>query len=170
MHSRVLEPCGIIRVHAWDSKAADLSRAKLVLGVAFPKETGTIANGRADILCIGPTDWLVIADDPDVNELLRGLAEAFEGSTYRATNVSQAFARVAIEGPEVRVLLNKGSALDLHPASFPAGRCARTRFADVPLFICCTGMSAFECIVASSYRDYLISWLTDAGADLPFTS
>src|SRR5713101_1903053 len=116
MHSRMLDPCGILRVQSWDSRAAGLSKTEQVLGVVWPDETGAVAHGRAEILCIGPTDWLVISNDPDVTELLQGLAQAFEGSTFRATNVSQALARVAIEGPDADVLLSKGSSLDLHPS------------------------------------------------------
>jgi sarcosine oxidase, subunit gamma len=133
-----------------------------VLGVAWPEEVGATGNGHADILCIGPTDWLVIARDPDVTGLLHGLEAAFEGSAFRATNVSQALTRMAIEGSDARVLLTKGTALDLDPTCFPPGRCARIRFADLPLIVRCTRMAAFELIVASSYHEYLISWLNDA--------
>jgi sarcosine oxidase, subunit gamma len=171
MLSRVLEPCSIIRVQTWDSnvrgvpKPAGLAKAEQALGVTWPEVIGVTANGRTDILCIGPTDWLVIAPDPDVTGLLHGLGEAFEGSSFRATNVSAALSWLAIEDPDARVLLNKGTALDLDPTCFPPGRCARTRFADIPLIVRCMRVSAFELIVASSYHEYLIAWLNDAAGE-----
>jgi len=171
MRSCALEPCGIIRVQTWDSngtglsKPACLSKAEQVLGVTWPERVGATANGRADILCIGPTDWLVIARGSDITGLLHGLEEAFEESAFRATNVSQALTRFAIEGPDARVLLSKGTALDLDPTCFPPGRCARTRFADLPLILRCTRIAAFELIVASSYHEHLISWLNDANVE-----
>ena len=70
-----------------------------------------------------------------------------------------------IQGPEVRSLLLKGCALDLHPSQFPPGRCARTRFAALPTILRCTSATNFECIVTSSYRDYLLSWLADAAEE-----
>jgi len=87
---------------------------------------------------------------------------AFDGSAFRATNVSDALARIEINGPEVRNLLAKGCSLDLHPPRFAPGRCARTRFAGMPVIVCCRGASKFECIVTISYVDYLLSWLADA--------
>jgi sarcosine oxidase subunit gamma len=171
MLSRVLEPCGIIRVQTWDSSVAGVSKpvglakAEQALGVTWPELVGATANGHADILCTGPTDWLVIAHDPDITGLLHGLGEAFEGSSFRVTNASHALSRIAIEDPDARVLLAKGTALDLDPTCFPPGRCARTRFADIPVIIRCMRMSAFELIFASSYHEYLISWLNDAARE-----
>jgi sarcosine oxidase subunit gamma len=169
MLNRVLDPCSIIRVQTWECEAAAPLKVEQMLGVAWPKETGTVARGHADIICTGPTDWLVIASDPDTNALLQQFDEAFQGSAFRTANVSQALARVEIDGPEARVLLNKGCALDLHPPHFPPGRCARTRFAGMPVIVRCTQESTFECIVASSYRDYLVSWFADAAIEFSGT-
>jgi sarcosine oxidase subunit gamma len=165
MRSHLLDPCTFIRVQTWNSHATPSQEVEIALGTPWPKETGTIASGRADILCIGPTDWLVTATDPDAKTLNRQLEGAFEGSTFRATNVSHALAHIEVQGPEVRALLLKGCALDLHPSHFPPGRCARTRFAALPTVLRCTGPTNFECVIASSYRDYLLSWLADAAEE-----
>jgi sarcosine oxidase subunit gamma len=165
MFKTLIDPCSIIRLQSWDCEIPAPSKIEQVLGSAWPNETGVAASGRVDILCVGPTDWLVIDTHPETGALLQQLAEAFEGSAFRATNVSSALARIEIEGPEARVLLSKGCALDLHPPCFPPGRCARTRLAGMPVIVRCTRASTFECIIASSYRDYLVSWLTDAAAE-----
>ena len=161
----LIDPCSILRVQTWDSQAPAPAKVEQALGVVWPHDSGAVACGRAAILCIGPTDWLVIAPDPDVTGLLHGLEVAFEGSSFRATNASHALTRLAIEHSEARVLLSKGTALDLDPTCFPPGRCARTRFADIPVIVRCMRMSAFELIVASSYHQYLISWLNDAARE-----
>ena len=160
----VPDPCSIIRVQTWDCGAA-APKVEQVVGIPWPREAGTVANGRADIICSGPADWLVISRDPDATALLQQLEEALEESSFRATNVSSALACIEVESPEVRALLAKGCALDLHPSRFPPGRCARTRFAGMPVIVRCTLNSTFQCIVASSYRDYLVSWLTDASRE-----
>ena len=162
MRSHLLSPCSFIRVQTWNSQETTNQPAELALGAPWPRETGTIASGRADILCIGPTEWVVMATDSDAKALHQQLEDAFDGSAFRATNVSQALVRIGVHGPEVRALLLKGCALDLDPSRFPPGRCARTRFAALPIVLRCTGPTDFECIVASSYCDYLLSWLSDA--------
>ena len=165
MHSRVVDPCSFVRVQTWDSQAVTPVKIGQTLGVAWPLEVGAVGSSRVDVLCIGPTDWLVTSTDPDPAELLRELDEVFAGTPFRVANVSQALTRIELAGSEVRTLLLKGCSLDLHPSRFPPGRCARTRFASLPAILRCTGLATFECIVTSSYRDYLLSWLTDATAE-----
>ena len=75
-----------------------------------------------------------------------------------------------LDDPEARVLLAKGCALDLDRSRFPPGRCARTRFAGMPIILSRTQPSTFELILASSYGDYLFLWLTDAATEFSSTS
>ena len=162
MRRRVLDPCSFVRVQTWNSQPVAPTKIEQQLGTPWPQDVGAIASGRADILCIGPTDWLVTSRDPDPTALLHQLNAAFEDTPFRATNVSHALVRVELDGSEVRTLLLKGCSLDLHPSRFPPGTCARTRFASLPAILRCTGPHTFECIVTATYRDYLMSWLTDA--------
>jgi sarcosine oxidase, subunit gamma len=161
----LLDPCSIIRVQTWDYDSPAPSAAEEVLGTTWPRRTGTFASGHGDIVCTGPTDWLVILTDPGTSVLSQRLDAALTGSTFRATDLSQALVRVSIEGPGGRTLLAKGCALDLHPTRFPPGRCARTRFAGMPVVVRCMRDCAFECIVTRSYAEYLQSWLTDAALE-----
>jgi sarcosine oxidase subunit gamma len=164
MRSRPLESCSIIRVQSWNGALAP-SAVEQLLGVRWPKTIGAVASGRAAIICVGPTDWRVIAADPDFTPWLQQLDAAFEGSAFRATDVSQALARIEIDGPEARELLAKGCSLDLYPPLFPPGRSARTRFAGMPVVVRCLRHSTFECIVPVSYADYFLSWLEDAALE-----
>jgi sarcosine oxidase subunit gamma len=165
MRRVVLGACSIIRIQSWDSEGRAPATVNDIFGVAWPQKTGTVASGRVDIICVGPTDWLVLAADPDAASWLHQFDTLFQGSTFRATNVSQALVRFQTEGPEVRDLLAKGCSIDLHPPHFPPGRSARTRFAGMPVIVHCTGPSTFECIVTLSYADYLRSWLADAALE-----
>ena len=166
MLKSLLNPCSIIRVQAWECELPAPSVVEQVLDIAWPKATGTVASGGyADILCTGPTDWLIVSTDPDVEPLLERLQKAFERSAYRATNMSSALRRIPIEGTHARALLSKGGGLDVHPQAFPPGRCARTRLAGMPVIVRCTEESTFQCIVAASYADYLDSWLADAALE-----
>jgi heterotetrameric sarcosine oxidase gamma subunit len=101
--------------------------------------------------------------DPLQRSRRRGVLEklegAFEGSAFRATDLSQGLARFEIDDHEARIFLAKGFALDLDTSCFPAERCAPTRFAGMPVILRCTQPCTFELILASSYGDYLILWL-----------
>ena len=165
MRSRALNASSIVRVQTWDPSAKAPSKVEQALGVAWPQETGAVASGWADIVCLGPTDWLVVASEPEPIALLHRLEEAFEAGAFRTTNVSHALTRIEIDGTEARTLLAKGCSLDLHPARFAPGRCARTRFAGMPVIVRCIREIAFECIVTRSYTDYLLCWLTDASVE-----
>jgi heterotetrameric sarcosine oxidase gamma subunit len=161
MHKGVLGPCSIIRIQTWDGEALVTPAVEDILGVAWPEKTGLVARGRADVICLGPTDWLVVAADPDASVWLPRFETVFEGSTFRATNMSQALVRIQVQGPEVCDLLAKGCAIDLYPPLFPPGRAVRTRLAGMPVIVSCTGTSSFELIVTQSYADYLLAWLAD---------
>jgi sarcosine oxidase, subunit gamma len=161
MLKTVLDLGSIIRVQSWNSQSA-APAGESALGVSWPGVVGMIARGRADILCIGPADWLVVTSECDAKSLLQLLGEAFEGPAFRATDLSQALCGIEIKGPAVRDLLAKGCSLDLHPRLFAPGHAVRTRFAGMPIIVHCTDTLAFELIVTRSYVDYLLSWLADA--------
>jgi sarcosine oxidase, subunit gamma len=162
MRNTVLDPCSIFRVQTWNSAPIPAAAIEELLDVCWPTITGHVARGRADILCIGPADWLVLAPESDGAALGRRLGLAFEGSATRATDVSQALVRIQIKGAEVRDLLAKACSLDLHPPLFPLGRALRTRFVGMPVIVHCTGTATFELLVTRSYAEFLLSWLGDA--------
>src|ERR1700722_14583830 len=103
-----LDPGGIIRVQSWDIRTAVPPQAEELLGLQWPTTTGTEARGRADVLCIGPTDWLVLMPNSTVAPVLQALSDAFAESSYRSTESSSALARVQVEGTNARALLAKG--------------------------------------------------------------
>src|SRR5580692_9570099 len=106
MRKQVLDSPSIIRIQSWHSKPKDPWKVEYALGVSH--QAGASVSGRADIICISPTDWLMIAADTDAALLVQRLNTAFAGSTYRASDVSQALLRIQIDGPELRDLLAKG--------------------------------------------------------------
>lgn len=165
MSSRVLDSCTMLRVQSWDIKAAVPSRVEQALGIPWPKLTGTVATGCAEILCLGPTDWLIVAANSDTATLLEVVTDAFRGSSFRVTNVSQALSRIHLEKPHARSLLSKACALDVAPEFFPPGRSVRTRVAGIPVVVRCMQALTFECIVSVSYCEYLSAWFKDAATE-----
>ena len=108
-------------------------------------------------MCLGPADWLLVSQMHFATEVsAQGLA---------LVELTDGVAGLAVTGSAVRELLAKGCGLDLHPRSFPAGRCARTRFAQIPLVMDCLEASRFELYAARSYEHYLHAWLDDAARE-----
>ena len=162
MRKQVLGPCCIVRIQSWDDAKLAPSAVESMFGVSWLRKTGSLASGRVEVICVGPTDWLVLATESEATAWLDRPAAAFATDPFRATNVSDALARIEIEGPEVRDLLSKGCSLDLHPPLFPVGRSARTRLAGTPVIVRSTGTFTVELIITQSYANYLMAWLEDA--------
>jgi sarcosine oxidase subunit gamma len=164
MLKSLLPPCTMIRVQSWNGSAVVPSELEKTLGLAGPNQVGLVITGRADVMCLGPTDWLVLAGLDD-GALCRALSEVLAETTFRATELSQAFSRIEVKAPYVRDLLAKGCSLDLHPRLFQEGRALRTRFAGMPVVVRCTETVAFELVVTRSCTDFLFAWLDDAALE-----
>jgi sarcosine oxidase, subunit gamma len=164
MLNATLGPRAILRVQAWQIGAPPPLEAEQLLGLKWQSDVGGVAAGDADthLLCTGPADWLLLASADGIDRWLPALIGAFPASSYRVTNVSSALTRWGLAGSRARTVLSKVCALDMRPVAFPAGRCARTRLADVPVVLHCRGTEVFEAIAAASHRDYLLAWLKDA--------
>jgi heterotetrameric sarcosine oxidase gamma subunit len=164
MHE-VLERCTIARVQSWDSEAIVPTALERAFGVMWPRVVGLVAVGRADVVCVGPTDWLVMSVKPDDTMFLMTINGAFAGTTFRATDVSSSLARIHLDGEYVRATLSKGCGLDLRPEVFLSDRSARTRLAGIPVIVRCRDPMPFELIVSLSYREYMLAWLADAALE-----
>lgn len=166
MLSRLPSSAALIRVQNWLRGASAPESVTRLLGLDWPHQAGEVARGNVDVICIGPTDWLVVsASDAGAEMLLEALQAAFQGSSFRATDFSSALARVRIDGGHGRALLAKACALDVYSESLAPGRAPRTLIAGLPVVIRCLESAVFECIAPLSYADYLLSWLTDANAE-----
>jgi sarcosine oxidase, subunit gamma len=163
MPSQPLDSGAIVRVQTWDLGEPPPERTSELVGVSWPRTTGETAEGTVAILCVGPAEWFVLAPSMKATEL-RAFREAFGGTSFRATDVSCAFSHMQLEGKQCLALLSEGCSLDLRLDSFPVARCARTRFAGLPLLISRRAPESFQCLVARSYQEYLLAWLADAAA------
>lgn len=135
--------------------------------LALPRRPGATLTGAIRVLCLAPGEWLILADAP--SEQLRAQLQPSLQQGLTFTDWSDAFATFVVEGSLARTLLSKGCGLDMDPQSFPAGRCARTRFAQLPVILECRSESTFELAAARSYSNYLHEWLDDAAAEWEVT-
>jgi sarcosine oxidase, subunit gamma len=154
-----------IRVQAYAADAKRMASIPALGGRPLPPSIGETAQGSARALCLGPTDWLLVSREVTAADLSAQLRAAAGETEFAIVDVSDGLVSLDVSGAGSRMLLAKGCGLDLHPRSFPPGRCARTRLADLPVVVDCLAEAGhFELHVSRSYSAYLLSWLTDAAA------
>jgi sarcosine oxidase, subunit gamma len=134
-------------------------------GCALPSEVGATLAGPLRVLCVAPAEWVLVAREPWSTIFARhAAAEPTPGLVL--LDVTDAYATLKVRGREAREVLSKGCGLDLHPRAFPPGRCARTRFAQIPLIIDhVDDEQGFDLHVARSYVRWLADWLQDAALE-----
>jgi len=153
-----------LRMKSWQPEHRRGAKPIQVGELTLPRRPGATLKGAVRVLCVAPGEWLILAHTPATEIIERLQPRLFpQGLTF--TDWSDAFATFVIEGDLARTLLAKGCGLDLHPESFPDGRCARTRFAQLPVILDCVRESTFELSATRSYSNYLQTWLVDAAAE-----
>ena len=132
----------------------------------LPSQVGSTLQGAMRILCTAPGEWLLVSPGNPASDL-RELIEADSSRQGMAlVELTSGLEVLDVGGVSVRQVLSKGCGLDFHPRRFPCGRCARTRFAQIPVLLdCIEELDRFELYVARSYAQYLKDWLLDAAVE-----
>ncbi|WTY93268.1 sarcosine oxidase subunit gamma [Sphaerisporangium sp. NBC_01403] len=134
---------------------ADPDRVPSSLGLRLPVEPGTwLRSGEADVLWLGPDEWLVIGD-----------ADLPRSEDMAVTDVSAQRTTLLVAGPGARDLLAHGCSLDLHPSVFGPGRCAQTMLARAQVILVAREDDEFRVLVRASFARYLADWIIDAAVD-----
>ena len=124
----------------------------------FCKFTSKAAADEALLLCEAGTE----------RDLRRKISADLAGQHFAATNVTDALCVLQVEGPDVRAVLAKGCALDLHPRKFTPGQCAQTMLAHAGVTIIATDENCFLLICRTSFASYTLDWLQDAALEFGF--
>jgi sarcosine oxidase, subunit gamma len=160
----------MLRVQSWSRGTQPPEAIERLLELEWPAQVGQVAQGALDVVCIGPTDWLLVSQtEGDFGRLAQAIEESLQGSSFRATDLSSGWVRILINGTAAAALLAKACALDVGSPSLAPGRASRTLVAGVVVILRCLEPAVFECIAPSSYADYLLSWLADASAEFNTT-
>src|SRR5215213_6271863 len=152
----------VLRLRSWLREFSRGGKPVMLHGRELPAQVGQILTGEVRALCVSPGEWLVVSTQSNSRRPLPP-DESTQGLVL--VDLTDGLAIIDVGGFAARAILSKGCGLDLHPRSFPAGRCARTRFAQIPVVVECLEPSRFELYVARSYRHYLHSWLEDAAVE-----
>lgn len=135
------------------------------LGVAAPEGPRWAAGPGLSLIGVGPGSWLARRDDAapfwadELRERLSGLASV--------SDQSGAYALLRLAGPGARTVLQRGAAIDLHPAQFGPGAVAVTSIAHIGVIIRqLDDRPAYELATFSSFAAGFRHWLDAAVAAL----
>ncbi len=115
---------------------------------------------------VSPSDWLVVSQSADAGTIAASLA-AIAGLSFAEQSDGQVL--IALSGPEVRTILAKCVAVDLHPDAFAEGFSAPMMVCRVAGNLARTGADTFEIIVPRSYAGYVFDELREAGREHAMT-
>jgi sarcosine oxidase, subunit gamma len=127
--------------------------------LGFPRRPNTTsAWNDADVLWLGPDEWLVVAEAGRERELLDAL-DAAVASPYRSVvDVSANRAVFEMRGPDRFERLATACPLDLHPRSWGPRQCAQTVLGSAPIVLH-ERRDATRVFVRPSFAAYVIALL-----------
>lgn len=154
---RPAKPAGRLSLRAGAEALAPLGAA---LGIGLPDKIGDSAAGSGiTAMCIGPDEWLVIAED-DVSpaERLEGLAEPL----FSAVDISHRNTAIELSGHGATDVVSAGCPRDLRDAAFPVGACARTLLGKAEIVLLREARDKYRIECWRSFSDYVWKYLVDA--------
>lgn len=157
-----LSTCGFLDLRGGEAVRETCSE---YLGTSLPTAANTLVTSTDDRLahCISPGHWVLQVADGVQENVLRDLELAAIDLSHSFVDVSDMYARIQLSGVEAREVLAQGVSIDIHPRAFPPGSSARTGLAKTTAQLICVDESpTFIVTVFSSYRRYVLDWLSMA--------
>ena len=137
-------------------KKSDLTAVKKASGLKFPSKIGRSDMSMSQfILCLGPDEWLIIADPKEKTKLTKAIAKIEADFTVSITDVSHRNIGFGIMGTGAVKALNVGCPLDLSLEAFPIGKTTRTVFESASIVLTRTGDDNFGIECWRSFAPYL---------------
>lgn len=115
---------------------------------------------------VSPSDWLVVSQRAVGATISVSLA-TIAGLSFAEQSDGQVL--MVLSGPDVRTILAKCVAVDLHADVFAEGGAAPMMICRVAGNLARTGADAFEIIVPRSYAGYVFDELREAGREFAMT-
>jgi sarcosine oxidase subunit gamma len=147
-----------------EASSSAMQRLATALDFVLPLEPNTV-TGKVDhyALWLGPDEWLIVGPE-GTEAVLEARCRSALGSDFGSVvDVSANRTTLELHGPNARVVLETGCAIDLHPRAFGPGRCAQTLVARTAVVLHqTTGEPRYRLLVRPSYAAFLATWFCDA--------
>ncbi|KAA1183857.1 sarcosine oxidase subunit gamma [Rhizobium tropici] len=135
-----------------------------VMGVTTTEEIEAhlLAAGlkESSVRPAGYRQWFIAGNDRVSDVHLRALTGALAGRAF-ISDQSHGRVRIRVSGLNATQVLNKGTAVDLHPSAFPEGSTAMTLFDHISMQLMRTGSDDFELTVLRSFAESLYEELEE---------
>lgn len=118
---------------------------------------------------VGPAEWLIVSEIVGVDSLARDL-DMLDSTRLSYFEQSDGRTLVRISGPNVRRILAKCVAVDLHPSQFAEGQSAAMLCCHVSSNVARVGPDAFEISVMRSFAGTLFEELMEMGREFSLTA
>ncbi|PCK80759.1 sarcosine oxidase subunit gamma [Rhizobium sophoriradicis] len=122
--------------------------------VALAAELVKVGLANSSIRKAGFRQWFVAGDAPLSPAGLDALTAALAGKAF-VMDQSHGRVRIGVSGRSSRLLLSKGTVVDLDPAVFAEGSSAMTMVGHISVQIARTGDDSFELTVLRSFAESL---------------
>ena len=135
---RLLPWCGKINLRGDPHNAEFMRAAGGVLQLTLPDKADAVAVGQRGmpiVFRLGPDEWLVHCELDEAETLRNQLAQSLARIHHSATEVSDYYAVLELQGEDAAAILARGCPLDLAERNFPAGQCAQTRFGNASVLL-----------------------------------
>jgi sarcosine oxidase subunit gamma len=139
-------------------QGVDAEQIGAALGLAAPSRPGRAANESLALIATAPGAWLATTQDDgdgtwpaDLADRLSDIAAVFDQSG--------AYCVFRLEGSAARQTLQRGLAIDLHPAEFGANDSVVSSLAHIDVIVWQTGGGeSFDVAVFRSYAAEFLAW------------
>lgn len=146
-------------------KGVDAAAIGAALGLRMPDGPRAIVDGARTVVGTGPRTWLVLAENAAADSL-ETVAAALTGLASVADQ-SSGYVVQRLSGVAARILLQRGVAIDLHPAGFGTGSAACTAIAHIGVTLWQVDeRPTYDVATFRSYARSFRHWLDQTAASL----
>ena len=137
---------------------------KKLAGNGFAPANHFLQSGDRAIICLGPDEWLIMAEAGTSTNIMTALETAKAGH-IATTEVSSAMGILTISGKTCRDVLAKHCAIDLDISGFKPGQASQTLLGHAGVILLAQADDQITLIGRSSFMPYLVALLVDAGLE-----
>ena len=154
---------GKINLRANPEDKALAKALKSVTGCDLPLEVNTLERSdTTTVYCLGPDEWQIQCL-LDQRQALQEVLDTELGDMHHSlTDVSDYYAMLRLEGPEIANVLSRGCPQDLRYEVFSIDHCTQTRFGHASVLIDRVERSSFDIQIRWSYAEYVWDYLASA--------
>ena len=114
---------------------------------------------------LAPDETMILTEAGAETALAKQISDAAGKAHIAVNDVTDAMTSLHLKGANIRDMLAKGCALDLHPAHFTKGQCAQTTLSHAGVTILALADDEMILICRTSFIDYVVSYLCDAALE-----